>query len=187
MSPKQGLLAFALAAIAAVLLVRGCDDAPTPGPVRAQAAPASPDDTARAAARARAQAEAEAEAELRQRHDAAMRAAVSTLHRYLAKLPEDRAAADAFWSGNAPPEGASEADLRQLPAPPSHFRTRNRSPQVLEGAPVPTAIRIPVELRMSPQDGPTRRYTGWYELRHDPAQDAWLLTGASVDVQDAQQ
>src|SRR5690606_35827051 len=119
MSPRQGLLAFALAAIAAVLLVRGCDDAPMPDPVPTQAAPVSRDDNARAAARPQAQ----AEAALRQRHDAAMRAAVSTLHRYLATLPEDRAAADAFWSGGPPPGGASAAALRQLPTPPSHFRS----------------------------------------------------------------
>src|SRR5690606_23785021 len=72
-------------------------------------------------AQSAASAQAVAEAELRQHYDSAMRAAVSTLHRYLAKLPEDHAAADACWSGGAPAADATEADPRALASPPRQF------------------------------------------------------------------
>ncbi|WP_202841232.1 hypothetical protein [Luteimonas saliphila] len=171
-----------LLALAAVLVLRGCDrdDAGTAGERPIASSPAPVADVA--ARTAREDEEAFARAEQRDRHDAAMRAAVSTLHRYLAKLPEDRAAADAFWAGGQPPSDADEADLRTLPAAPSFFRTRNRSPEPMDGAPVPVAVRIPVELRLGLRGEAPRRYAGWYALRHDPTQDAWRLTGASIDA-----
>lgn len=183
MSKRIALALLALVAIVLLLAVRGfvgggAEEAPAPAQ-----ADARPDREARDAARAQAFAEAEA----RQRFESAMRAAVSTLHRYLAQLPEDPAAADAFWSGGAPAPDAAEADLRNLPSPPRQFRSRNGTPDVLEGAPVPTLVRVPVELRLATAEGPARRYEGWYVLRHDPAHDAWRIEAASVDALPPQQ
>src|SRR5690606_37841646 len=160
---------------ALVFVLRGCGGERTPTPAATASAEAAAGSEARSAARA----QAVAEAELRQHYESAMRAAVSTLHRYLAKLPEDHAAADAFWSGGAPGGAASEAGLRALASPPRQFRSRHRAPSVLEGDPLPTAVRVPVELRLVPAEGPMRRYAGWYELRHEPAGDAWRITAAA--------
>lgn len=179
MSRTRVLVAVAFAAALAAIAMRGCrqpaDESPVPPPADAAAS----EDAALAAARRRSQ--ADAEAATRARHDAAMREAVSTLHRYLAKLPEDRAAADAFWIDGAPAPDADEADLRHPAATPTYFRTRNRTPEVLAGRPVPEAVRIPVELRMAAGEGPPRRYSGWYELEYVSAQDAWRISGAAVD------
>lgn len=177
MSRMRALVAVALGLAACVLVMRGCDREPADVPPAA----GSDANASRAEARVAAQAQAEAEAALRARHDAAMRAAVSTLHRYLAQLPEDHAAADAFWIDGAPTVDADEAGLRELSGPPRRLRTRNRSPHVLGGDPVPTSVRIPVELRIGVGDAPVHRYSGWYELRYVPAQEAWRITGASVD------
>lgn len=181
MSRMRALVAVALSLAACVLVMRGCDREPADVPLAAGSDANASRAEARVAARAQAQAQAEAETALRARHDAAMRAAVSTLHRYLAQLPEDRAAADAFWIDGAPTVDADEADLRELSGPPRRLRTRNRSPHVLGGDPVPTSVRIPVELRIGVGDAPVHRYSGWYELRYVPAQEAWRITGASVD------
>lgn len=179
MSRMRALVAVALGLAACVLVIRGCDrDAADVPPAAGSDANAS---RSEARVAARAQAQAEAEAALRARHDAAMRAAVSTLHRYLAQLPEDHAAADAFWIDGAPTVDADEAGLRELSGPPRRLRTRNRSPHVLDGDPVPTSVRIPVELRIGVGDAPVHRYSGWYELRYVPAQEAWRITGAAVD------
>jgi hypothetical protein len=180
---RYALPLVAVAALALVFVLRGCGGERTPTPVATASAEAAAGSEARSAARA----QAVAEAELRQHYESAMRAAVSTLHRYLAKLPEDHAAADAFWSGGAPAADATEADLRALASPPRQFRSRNRAPSVLEGDPLPTAVRIPVDLRLVPAEGPMRRYAGWYELRHEPAGDAWRITAASVDALPAAQ
>ncbi|TYT27169.1 hypothetical protein FZO89_13365 [Luteimonas viscosa] len=174
-----------LPALAALLALRGCDRGGTDDPPARPVAATLPADAAARAARD--DEEAFARAELRDRHDAAMRAAVSTLHRYLAKLPEDHVAADAFWADGRPPRDADEADLRGLPAAPSFFRTRNRSPEALGTTPVPAAVRIPVQMRLGLRGESPRHYSGWYELRHDPAQDTWQLTGASIDAMPARQ
>lgn len=124
-----------------------------------------------------------ARADLAERYASAMRAAVSTLHRYLAALPgEDRAAADAFWVAGKPAPDADEADLRVLPATPTQFRTRNRTPEALDRAPLPEAVRIPVELRLALEGQPVRRYEGWYELRRSAGSDEWRISGASIDA-----
>jgi len=170
-----------LLGLAALLALRGCGDGDAEG---ADIAGDADSATATGTGDARAaDAEALARAERLERYATAMRAAVSTLHRYLAALPgEDRAAADAFWADGQPPGDADEADLRALPAPPSSFRTRNRNPEALDRAPVPEAVRIPVELRMGLEGQPTRRYEGWYELRRVPGGDEWQLTNASIDA-----
>lgn len=170
-----------LLALAALLALRGCGDRDADGAdVRRDAGGATTATTRDARA---ADAEALARAERLERYGTAMRAAVSTLHRYLAALPgEDRAAADAFWAGGRPPGDADEADLRALPAAPSSFRTRNRNPEALDRAPVPEAVRIPVDLRLGLEGRPTRRYEGWYELRRAPGSDEWQITNASIDA-----
>ncbi|TWT18581.1 hypothetical protein FQY83_14485 [Luteimonas marina] len=183
MSRNATLLVLALLlGLAALLALRGCGDADADGADLPDAAAGAT--TAGAGdARADADAEALARAEHLERYATAMRAAVSTLHRYLAALPgEDRAAADAFWAGGQPPGDADEADLRALPAVPSSLRTRNRNPEALDRAPVPEAVRIPVELRLGLEGQPTRRYEGWYELRRVPGGDEWQITNASIDA-----
>ena len=179
MSRTRVLVAVAVAVALAAMAMRGCRHEAADVPAGPPADAAASEEAARAEARRRSQ--AEADAAIRARHDAAMREAVSTLHRYLAKLPEDRAAADAFWIDGAPAPDADEADLRQPATTPTYFRTRNRSPRVLAGHPVPVSLRIPVELRMGAGDAPPRRYSGWYELGYVPAHDAWRISGAAVD------
>lgn len=183
MSRARILLPLALLlALAALLALRGCGDRSADTDTAGVAGAPAAQDPAAATARDAAQADALARAELRDRYAATMRAAVSTLHRYLAALPgEDRAAADAYWIGGHPPDDADEADLRALPAPPASFRTRNRTPEALDRAPVPAAVRIPVELRLGVQGQRTRRYEGWYELRREPASGDWRLANASID------
>jgi len=173
------LLLALLLGLAALLALRGCGDEDADIPRDAGSATAA----GTGDARADTDAEALARAERLERYATAMRAAVSTLHRYLAALPgEDRAAADAFWANGRPPDDADEADLRALPVAPSSFRTRNRNPEALDRAPVPESVRIPVELRLGLQGQPARLYEGWYELRRVPGDDEWRLTNASIDA-----
>lgn len=114
------------------------------------------------------------------RHDDALYAAVATLQRYLAALGgDDRAAADAFWAGGSPPRDPNEADLRNL-RELRGLRIENGKPQALDSEPVPRALEIPVELRVSVANGPLRRYQGWYRMRRAVADDRWEITSASV-------
>ncbi|VXB47386.1 conserved hypothetical protein [Luteimonas sp. 9C] len=123
-----------------------------------------------------------ANAESRAAHDAAMRDAVSAVHAYLAALfKDDRSEADALWL-HGRPATRGEADLRALEGV-TGLRVDNERPQPLDTAPVPTALRIPVRLRIGGQ-GPLRRYTGHYDLRRDG--DAWRITAASIDPSPAQ-
>lgn len=117
------------------------------------------------------------------RHAAAMRAAVSTLHAYIAALPDDdRARADAFWVDGVPAAGSDEADLRELPSPPRALRVQNRTPKALDSEPVPAAVEIPVELRLHLDGQPMRRYQGWYRLRRAIDGESWLITSAAIDA-----
>lgn len=170
-----------LLALAMLLVLRACGDESASGisstveTDRGTDADADPSRRAREAMLARA--------DLAERYASAMRAAVSTLHRYLAALPgEDRAAADAFWVAGKPAPDADEADLRVLPATPTQFRTRNRTPEALDRAPRPEAVRIPVELRLALEGQPVRRYEGWYELRRSAGSDEWRISCASIDA-----
>lgn len=130
-----------------------------------------------------AAAEADA-AQLRERirrHDEALYAAVATLQRYLTALGgDDRAKADAFWAGDQPPADTHEADLRTLQNLRG-LRIENGRPKALDSQPVPSALEIPVELRAGFEDGPMRRYSGWYRLRRT-GDGSWKITSASVDV-----
>jgi hypothetical protein len=120
---------------------------------------------------------------LRMQYAAAMRSAVSTLHAYIAALPEpDRAKADAFWVDERPAPDAREADLRDLPGPPRALRIRNGAPKPLDDPPVPTTVEIPVQLRLHPDQHPARRYEGWYRLRRSSDGDDWRITGAAIDA-----
>lgn len=170
-----------LAAIVALLAMRACSDRTTsedPASSITDSVPA----TATAAADS-ARDERLARIELTSQYQERMRSAVSTLHRYLAALPgEERTPADAFWVGGKPATGSDEADLRALPASPSHFRIRNRTPESLDRTPLPEAVRIPVELRLGLEGQSARRYRGWYELQHMPGDDTWQIRNASIDV-----
>lgn len=117
------------------------------------------------------------------RHAEAMRSAVSTLHAYVAALPDsDRARADAFWVDNRPAPGSNEADLRTLPSPPRALRVQNRAPKALDAEQVPAAVEIPVELRLHLDGQPMRRYQGWYRLRRAIDDEGWLITSAAIDA-----
>ena len=155
-------------------LRRDADDVPSPdSPV------ATASDTSGASPDA---ATAAANAELRAAHDAAMRDAVSAVHAYLAALfKEDRSEADALWL-HGRPATQGEADLRTLEHV-TGLRIDNTRPQPLDAAPVPTALRIPVHLRIG-GEGPLRRYGGHYDLRRDG--DTWRITAASIDPSPAQ-
>lgn len=173
------LLLAAVLLICAIAGVRSCrhDGASDAGV--ATAATSDGDGTASANDAAAAEA-----AELRERirrHDEALYAAVATLQRYLAALgSDDRAKADAFWDGDGPPEDTREADLRSLEQLRG-LRIENGKPKALDSQPVPSALEIPVELRAGFEDGPMRRYRGWYRLRR-AGDGNWKITSASVDV-----
>jgi hypothetical protein len=63
------------------------------------------------------------------------------------------------------------------------LRVDNERPQALDAAPVPTALRVPVRLRIGGQ-GSLRRYSGYYDLRRDG--DTWHITTASIDPSPSQ-
>jgi hypothetical protein len=124
---------------------------------------------------------AKSRARNRQR-DEALYAAVATLQRYLAALGgEDRAQADAFWVGDRPPADSHEADLRMIENLRG-LRIENGRPKALDSQPVPSALEIPVELRVSVEGEPLRRYRGWYRLRRAVADGGWEISSASVDA-----
>lgn len=171
------LLLAAIILIGAVLGLRDCRRDSTPGgdsarDIAAPAAATTPDPAA-----------AEQAAKLRvleRRRIDAMTAAVSTLHEYLAALSgNDRAAADAFWTGKHPPADSGEADLRTLKGLLS-LRIQNRTPKPLDSEDVPAALEIPVELRASIEGQALRRYRGWYRLRR-AVDGHWEVTSASID------
>ena len=175
------LPAALLLALMVLLTMRACDNGSASGRASLIAADAATGADADASRRKRE--ETRARADLADSYAIAMRAAVSTLHRYLAALPgEDRAAADAFWVAGKPAPDADEADLRTLPGTPTQFRTRNHTPEALDRAPLPEAVRIPVELRLALEGQPVRRYEGWYELRRSAGSDDWRISGASIDA-----
>lgn len=125
----------------------------------------------------------DADEQLRMQYAAAMRSAVSTLHAYIAALPEpDRAKADAFWVGEHPAPDAREADLRDLPAQPRALRVQNGVPKPLDDAAVPSAVEIPVQLRLHLDQPPVRLYEGWYRLSRSGDGDDWRITGAAIDA-----
>jgi hypothetical protein len=180
---QRGLwwLASVLLAGLILLLGRSCGrDAALTTSVERPTIPASPAESGSASAQAPS-ARAQAVADQRQR---TMTAAVDTLHRYLAALGgQNRALADAFWVGDRPPAQSNEADLRTLQGLRA-LRVQNRTPRPLDSGPVPAALEIPVELRISTQDLSGRRYRGWYRLRSSsPVEGEWEITSASVRVE----
>ncbi|WP_101925922.1 MULTISPECIES: hypothetical protein [Luteimonas] len=122
--------------------------------------------------------EAEAARAARAAHDAAMSAAVSELHAYLAVLfKPDRSEADAYWVDGAP-DARGEADLRALDAVRS-VRTENGRPVPMTGVSPPESLEIPVRLRVATDAG-VRQYTGYYRLRRVVAGNRWRITSASI-------
>lgn len=155
-------------------LRRDADNAPSPdSPAAAASTASAPSRDATGAA---------ANAELQAAHDAAMRDAVSAVHAYLAALfKDDRSEADAMWL-HGRPASQGEADLRTL-EDVTGLRVDNARPEPLDATPVPTALRIPVHLRIGGQ-GPLHRYSGHYDLRRDG--ETWRITAASIDPSPAQ-
>lgn len=172
------LLAAVCVACAILLGLRSCADDGTPTDARGAASPtaiaATPADADAAALSASGQPRLDA-------RTAAIRAAVSTLHQYIAALPgDDRAKADAFWVGGKPPARTGEADLRALQGPRA-LRLQNGTPGFIGAG--EDALEIPVELRISFADAPLRRYRGWYRLRRAISGDRWEITSASIDLE----
>ncbi|NYZ63680.1 hypothetical protein [Luteimonas deserti] len=103
--------------------------------------------------------------------------AVDTVHAYLAALfSEDRAQADAYWLDGRP-ASSGESDLRAL-TPVTGIRVDNGRPEPLDTGTPPTALQIPVRMRIG-GDGPLRRYNGHYRLRRVDGE--WRITSASID------
>ena len=161
-----------------LLAWRGCtrDGTPADAGVQAMSPPAAPATPTTPGAQAEAEAGIRA---TRQRRDASLRSAVSTVQRYLTALGEDQARADTFWAGGRPPPGTREADLRTLTELRA-LRIENGSPVALDSQAVPDAVEIPVELRISTRNAPLRHYQGWYRLRR--AGDGWQITSAAIDA-----
>ncbi|WP_156899792.1 hypothetical protein [Luteimonas mephitis] len=180
----QGRLLWGL--LATVLLVfaiaglRSCRQDPV---IAAAVIPPVPDTTSTAPT-PEAASDVEA-AKLRARirqHDDALYAAVAALQQYLAALGGgDRAKADAFWVDKRPPIDSHEADLRELKNLRG-LRIENGRPKPLDSDPVPTALEIPVELRVGVEGSPLRRYRGWYRLRRAVADGRWEISSASIDA-----
>ncbi|MGV8930914.1 MAG: hypothetical protein ACOH1R_02195 [Luteimonas sp.] len=174
------LLLAAILLVCALLGLRHCQREPASGtittPASAVTGNASAGDTDVADAQ-----DAKQRARIKH-HDDALYAAVATLQRYLAALGSDeRADADAFWANKRPPADSHEADLRTLENLRG-MRIENGAPKALDSAAVPSALEIPVELRVSVEGKPMRRYRGWYRLRRAVVDGQWEITSASVDA-----
>ena len=174
------LLAVMVACACLLLLARSCGGEASTGGSGADGASAAAGADAsgnQAAANAEAARQAQAAA-----YAGAMRAAVDTLHKYLTALGEDQARADAYWSGGAPPPNDDgEADLRTL-RDLRALRIENGNPRPLDSQAVPAALEIPVQLRVSLQGAPQRRYDGHYRLRRAISGDRWEITSAAIDA-----
>lgn len=173
-------LLAAIVLVAGLLAVRGCSGGQGSRSV-VEGAPRAGSNSANTTAQAAVDANTDvaARALTRQRDDA-MYAAVGTLQRYMAALgSDDRAKADAFWVDGRPAANG-EADLRTLQALRG-LRIENGTPKPMDAAQVPSALEIPVTLRVSLQDAPMRRYSGWYRLRQAVTGDRWEITSASID------
>lgn len=158
----------------------GCSCQRQPDPDGAVAPPAAPapDD---AQTRAQAAAAQRAQAQSQQRLDA-MTDAVNELHQYLQKLGSGkREEADKHWAYQRLPRGNEEADLRALDNLRA-IRIENDTPKQIDQEPQPELLEIPVDLRVSLQDGENRRYKGWYRMKRNPVDRRWELIGVSIAV-----
>ena len=180
-SRASWMIAIGVGAIALLAVARGCGSGGDRRPVDVPAAPSVADDRGTTDAAAQGTAEAAAARNARQR-DAALQSAVDTLQRYLAALgADDKAKADAYWAGGRVPARSGEADLRAL-RDLRAVRIENGAPKALDSGPVPDALEIPVELRVSRGDAGQQRYAGWYRLRRGISGGRWEITSASIDA-----
>ncbi|QWF18413.1 hypothetical protein [Lysobacter capsici] len=158
----------------------GCSCQRQPDPDASVAPPAAqtPDD---AQTRAQAAAAQRAQAQSQQRLDA-MTEAVDELHQYLQQLGSGkREQADKHWAYQRLPRGNEEADLRALDNLRA-IRIENDTPKQLDQEAQPEMLEIPVDLRVSLQDGENRRYKGWYRMKRNPVDRRWELIGVSIAV-----
>ncbi|HST44858.1 MAG TPA: hypothetical protein VLK29_06505 [Luteimonas sp.] len=176
------VLAVAIGALVLVAVIRGCGDGAGP--------PAHAPTTAGSTATGTASVDGKstptpAQAVLAatvQRRNAALQSAVDTLQRYLAALgATDKAAADAYWANGRVPARSGEADLRALQDLRA-VRIENGTPVALDSEDVPTALEIPVQLRVSRKGAAPTRYAGWYRLRRAITGERWEITSASIDA-----
>lgn len=108
----------------------------------------------------------------------ALSAAVSTLHAYLMLLPaQDFEAADAHWA-SARTDG-SDRILRQA-AGLGSMRIDSGRPIPLDRVQPPSALEIPVHLRLQTPQGPAR-LQGHYRLRLREDAQNWEITSASLE------
>jgi len=165
------------------LLATGCSCSPQPDAAtgtNAQAADASPSSPAPATLPATPDPDALAAAKAQSE---GMRQAVSQLHDYLGALgADDRARADAQWSGGRPPPRADDYALRALDNL-SALRIQNERPVPLDKQLPSASLEIPVRLRASLDDGQTRQLQGWYRLRRKVDGSGWEITSASLQPQ----
>lgn len=159
------------------LLVAGCScrrepDAPEAG-LPPPAAAVAPD-----AAGSASPAAAAPPSSPRDRSAPAFGAAASTVHAYLAALPNPGPASDAFWSGGKPAPRPDDAVLRTL-ADLHSLRVENDAPHALDREDPPRAIEVPVRLTALTAEG-RRRFSGWYRLRARIDGQGWEITSASL-------
>lgn len=114
-----------------------------------------------------------------ERATAALMAAVSTVHAYLAALTSrDMARADGFWLGGRPPADADDGSLRAI-ADLRSAQIRNGRARALDAEAPPRAIEVPIRLRVHTDSG-SRRIEGWYRVAADPSGEGWVITAASL-------
>ncbi|ALN90297.1 hypothetical protein [Lysobacter gummosus] len=146
----------------------------------ADAAPA-PEQTATTASGPTA-AQLRAQALERQRQQAYVEA-VDVLHTYLQQLGSGkREEAGKHWAYQRQPRGNEESDLRALKNLRA-VRIENETPKPLDQEPVPELLEIPVDLRVTLENGEGRRYKGWYRMRRNTVDRHWELTAVSIAVE----
>lgn len=171
--------------VGGIALAGGCscgpdaDAPPATGHAAAADSAASTSDPAAADAQAVAPA-AGPSATDRARADA-LRYAVETTHAYLQAIGSgETSRAEGYWARGRSPRPGEEADLRALGALRS-LRISNQTPEPIGDEPVPSSVRVPVELRALQDDGNAVRYRGWYRLRRDPAATGgWSIAAVSL-------
>ena len=120
---------------------------------------------------------------LQRKRDEGNSEAVNALHSYLQKLGSGKLEeAGQHWAYQRQPRGNEESDLRTLKNLRG-VRIENQSPKAMDQEPVPESLEIPVELRVTLENGEGRRYKGWYRMRRNSVDRHWELIATSMSVE----